>query len=95
MSNHQYALAQGKALGPARVQGQEPSVEQIVGHDRSLISIIHYPRPAVKSESHRGPALNCTLRKRWPVTCEDLESREHEMMQTERVLATHIYIYRV
>lgn len=44
VSNHQHALAQRTLSGSARVQGQEPSAEQIVGHDRSPISIIYYPK---------------------------------------------------
>ena len=51
---------EGRRSGPDRVQDRQLSVEQTVGHNRSLISIIHYVRP--KSGSQRGPPLNSSAR---------------------------------
>lgn len=64
VSDHQHVLALRETLW----DGQYAGPGALSGADCwpwwSLISIIHYPRPADKSGSHRSLPLNCTLSKR-------------------------------
>ncbi len=72
VSNHQHVLALREMLWASQYTGPGALSGADCWPWWSLISIIHYPRPADKSGSHRGLPLNCTLRKRWWATCEYL-----------------------